>query len=67
MLDPANYKMQISETQIKRYQETYKEVYGFDIDMAQATQELRSLVCLMDAVCRHQNKTYETHRNNNPP
>lgn len=48
--------MQISEKYIEKYQEIFFQEYGFEIDKAQASQELLSLVCLMDAVYRHQNK-----------
>jgi len=56
--------MQISETQIKRYQEIHLEEYGFDIDEAKAIQELRSLVYFIDAVHRYQNNHHEPYTNN---
>lgn len=48
--------MQISEEKIKKYQEVFLKEYGFEIDHTRALQELSSLVCLMGAVYRHQNK-----------
>ena len=48
--------MQISEKSIKKYQDIFFAEYGFEIDKAQASQELLSLVCLIGAVYRHKNK-----------
>jgi len=48
--------MQISEKNIQKYQEIFLKEYGFEIDKAQASQEFLSLLCLMGAVYRHQNK-----------
>jgi hypothetical protein len=52
--------MQISEEKIKKYQEVFLKEYGFEIDYAQASQELSSLVCLVGAVYRHQTKKHES-------
>lgn len=54
--------MQISEEKIKKYQEIFIKEYGFEIDHDRASQELSSLVCLMGAVYRHQNKKYDSNR-----
>ena len=48
--------MQISEEQIEKYITIYFEEYGREIDKAQARAELTSLVCLMEAVYKHNNK-----------
>lgn len=54
--------MQISEEKIKKYQEIFFQEYGFEIDKAQASQELLSLVCLLNAVHRHINKSNDNNQ-----
>lgn len=48
--------MQIANKDIERYKEIYKEEYGTEINDEKAYTELNALLCLMDAVYRHQNK-----------
>jgi hypothetical protein len=48
--------MQISELHIKEFQDLFFKKHGFEIDKSLALKELISLVSLMDAVYRHQNK-----------
>jgi len=51
--------MQISEEKIEKYMEIYFEEYGRSIDKAQALIELTALLCVLNAVYRHQNKSNE--------
>lgn len=48
--------MQITKKDLERYREIYKEEYGTEITEEKAYTELNALLCLMDAVYRHQNK-----------
>ncbi|MEI8269984.1 MAG: hypothetical protein WCG45_01320 [bacterium] len=48
--------MQISEEQVEKYKALYVEEYGKEIDEAHARAELTSLVCLMEAIYKHNNK-----------
>lgn len=48
--------MQISDEQVDKYIAVYIEVYGKTIERAQARAELTSLVCLMEAVYKFNNK-----------
>ena len=62
-----HYKMQISEKHVEKYQTIFFQEYGFEIDKARATHELISLVCLMNATYRHQNKDNYVRNNTIPP
>lgn len=48
--------MKIAQKDLDKYKEIYKEEYGDEISNEKAYEELNSLLCLMDAVYRHQNK-----------
>jgi hypothetical protein len=54
--------MQITEDRVSQYMELYLKEYGIPIDKVQARNELTSLVCLMEAVYKFNNKlnTMET-------
>ncbi len=49
--------MQISEERVIQYMDLYFKKYGKPIDKDRARAELTSLMCLMDAVYKHTNKT----------
>jgi hypothetical protein len=52
--------MQISEEQVEKYMAIYLEEHGHVIDKTLARVELSSLVCLLEAVYKHNNrKNYE--------
>ena len=53
--------MQISDQQVNRYMAIYLEEYGQTIDKAHAREELTALVCMLNAVYRHDNKLVETY------
>ena len=48
--------MQITEEQVEKYIVLYVEEYGQEIDKARARDELTSLVCLLNAVYKFNNK-----------
>lgn len=48
--------MQIAQKDIERYKEIYRQEYGTEISNDKAYSELNALLCLMDAVYRHQNR-----------
>lgn len=49
--------MQISEERIDQYIALYLEEYGKPIERVQARNELTALICLLEAVYKHLNKT----------
>lgn len=51
--------MKIEPERIVEYKRIYREEYGKEISDAKAYEELHALVCLMDAVYRHQNKVIQ--------
>lgn len=48
--------MQISDQQVEKYMAIYVEQYGQKIDKARARAELTSLVCMLEAVYKFNNK-----------
>jgi hypothetical protein len=48
--------MKINQKDLDKYKEIYKEEYGEEISNDKAFSELSALLCLMDAVYRHQNR-----------
>ena len=48
--------MQISDEKVEEYMVLYFEEHGRSIDKAQARTELTSLVCLLEAVYKFNNK-----------
>jgi len=48
--------MQISEEKVGQYMALYFKKYGKRIDKAQALKELVALICLMEAIYKHNNK-----------
>ena len=48
--------MEISDLKVEQYIALYLKKYGDVIDKARARNELTSLICLLEAVYKHNNK-----------